>query len=148
MNIQRVNTPSFGARVVREQYLDWDLSSKKGEPIYRETFMSDVLQTYDDEISKLKRQREKAKELDEFMHSQEVALVLGELPQGDVLNLNLSYDRDNEQNLSLEYKSDKMSNDEYKKYGRINPLDKNGKIDAVGIANWLTMLYHHFRCGK
>ena len=144
MSIGRLSNLSFGASVKRESLRH--LFSKK--TIDNPT-LKDITDDYDAAIENIRRQKQSAIELDEFMHSDEVKAALDKLPKNDSVKICSRYRGIYIKNgLHLMYLTDNGSiiskilnnpnNERY--FSSKEAQNSDGSIDKEGILSWLNSI--------
>jgi len=165
MKINPMNFVSFNAKVGREAKISTDYNTGKTTITNKGTL--DCMDTYDNEIVRLKKLQNAAYRLDSFMRSKEVEELAQQLPEEGILNMRLSYNdyfSRTEENpygyLGIHYEEPRdnlgckiaRANDielrdaNYvaRDYESCNPIDKNGTIDEQHILGWMQKLVNLF----
>lgn len=148
------NYTSFSAKTVRE------CNSKR-----EERSKTQILQSYDDQIDIIKKQKQRAIELDEYMHSKEIKKILKQLPAKDFVEINhmfagdtgsvegkdgdyvipcshmiCYYHKSNEENEKFQELYDSRGGDLH-----IDIQKRDGSIDKKLIKNYLKSLIEIFK---
>lgn len=143
MNIQSVNSTSFGAKLLRQTKVARDKAT--GEKYNKECTKSQLIKSYDSQIEKIKEQKKRAMELDTFMRSDEVMKLVKKLPKNAEVEVaskfELNFDSSNEdiilENARIIYEND---NPESCCLEAIDAQMQDGSIDKKGIIKWLKYL--------